>query len=244
MASQIIIGIPGLWEARSGIVHSIAKTSDAKEGSGFFFAGTVLLEIATQIGYTLEVYEPDPGLENAFEIAGQGSIAQSDLELISQHTFTLYVTKDDPSLEAAKGMLRAGRALLKAGGIAVKVESAGIAHSAQQWLQISDSTDPFDFYRAYVTLVRGETTYYSCGMQNFGLADSSIPIRIDSATAATLLNQFNIYQLAEQPSLGNGHTFSVSATSPRFRLKKEKCRWYEVDNPLHNSFGCWHLEPI
>src|SRR5687768_3293759 len=56
-----VIGIPGRWPNRSDIVTSIASRSD-----GYLFAGMVMMKLGTKDGFTLEIYEHDPNLKNAF----------------------------------------------------------------------------------------------------------------------------------------------------------------------------------
>jgi hypothetical protein len=120
----------------------------------------------------------------------------------------------------ARQMLGVGVALLDAGGMAVKVESSGIAHSGARWRELATSDDPFDHYTAFVTLIGRADCFYSCGMHSFGLPDSAVPRDIDIQEAAQLLNVFNRYLLVQSPALVDGHTFSVAADAPCFRLRK------------------------
>ena len=239
MGKQIIIGVPGLWETRSDIVRAIASKS-----GGFLFAGLVLMNTATKDSYTLEVYDHDPELAHAFEIAGRTHLTKEDIERIAVHRSTLYVLSSDVSVEDARRMLGVGRALLSAGGLAVKVESTGVAHSAAQWNAYAESDDSFQLYCAFVTLVGGVEYNYSCGMHNFGLPDTSVDSQLGLEEGADLINRFNYFQLAESPLLADGHTFSVTAEAPPYKLKKEICELYGPDEPFHNPFGRWHLIPI
>jgi hypothetical protein len=147
-------------------------------------------------------------------------------------------------MEWARRMLRVGCALLQAGGIAVKVESTGIAHSADKWMEFARSGDLFQLYRAFVTLIKGSEYFYSCGMHNFGLPDVSVGSNLGPDDASRLLNQFNCFVLSENPALADGETFSVAAGASRYGLKKERCELYPHDDPFYNPFGRWHLIEI
>jgi hypothetical protein len=126
----------------------------------------------------------------------------------------------------------------------VKVESAGVAHSREQWMQAWASEDPFDIYSLYVILVGGEDRYFSCGMQNFALPDAAVPTSIEIGEAAHILNVFNLFQLIDSPVLNDGETFGVDADAPRFRLKREPYdEGYTPGDPLHNPHGLWSLQP-
>jgi len=236
MDAKIIIGIPGPWATRTDIVTTIAQRS-----GGFVFAGLVLMDTVTNQGFTLEVYDHDPTLHEAFRLAGGGRISDADIRAIAQHRHTLYCISSVVSLEAARQMLRVGVGLLDAGGLAVKVESSGVAHNATRWRELAASEQLFDVYTAFVSLIGGSDCFYSCGMHSFGLPDAAVPRDLDAKEAARLLNIFNHYLVAERPSLGDGHTFSVAPDAPRFRLRKTTCDIYEPRHAFHNPHGIWRF---
>src|SRR5438034_343517 len=70
--------------------------------------------------------------------------------------------------------LRLGDGLLEAGGIAMKCESSGIAHSRSRWLELATlSETESDFWSAlfdaYVQLpIQSEDDFYTCGMHLLG----------------------------------------------------------------------------
>lgn len=239
MGASIIIGVPGHWPSRREVVTSIAERS-----GGFLFAGMVLMEIATKKAFQLAIYEKDAHLAKAFEIAGQGTFSPDQLRRIESHTYTLYALSNDVSNEACRDMLRVGKALIQSGGCAVKVDSAGLAHTSETWKQWAESENLFDVYRAFVILVGAAEQYYSCGMHNFGLEDTTVGRELPPDEAADLMNCFNHWRLSENPAVKDGETFSVSCDAPHYRLRKRRCEWFEEKDSFHNPFGIWHLEPV
>jgi hypothetical protein len=235
--STIILGLPGTWPTRSDIVASIAGLSE-----GLIFAGKILLDTTTYQSYQLDIYEHDPELVRAFALAGRRSLTEADLAAIDAHTHTLYVIGKGGSSERAKLLMQVGARLLRAGGLAVKVESAGVAHSASDWQTLTAASEPSALYSAYVTLVGNEKHFYSCGMHNLGLPDAIVPGTLLPNDAAQLLETFLLYLLLEQPNLNNGHTFSTSPQAPRYRLQLAPCTLYEADDPFYNPYGMWVLE--
>ncbi|HEY1084723.1 MAG TPA: hypothetical protein VGE29_20830, partial [Prosthecobacter sp.] len=132
--------------------------------------------------------------------------------------------------------------LRRAGGLAVKVESSGVAHEWDRWFSLlSGST--FDAYCSAVTLIADSERYYSCGMHHFGLPESSLPRSIEIAAAADLMNRFNIYQIAEHPQLVSGHTFSTASDAPFYRLALSPDSRHDADDLFHNPHGVWDLSP-
>jgi hypothetical protein len=235
MNDKIVIGIPGRWQSRQDLVTSIAKNSN-----GYLLAGQVLINAASRNACEVDVHEHDPSLTRAFQIAGRSRLPVGLIDQIARHTFTLYLIGADLSSSGVANMHAFGAAILRSGGIAVKVESAGIAHSAEQWLQRHDNA-ALKLYPLFSTYVGSSNYYYSCGMKNFGCPDSSIS-NVSSDVAAQTMHSFNRYQLTKLPKLQDGHTFSLSPQSPRYRLTHLPYG-YSADDPLDNPFGRWHMEP-
>ena len=237
MNDRIVIGIPGEWPSRSDLVKSIASQS-----SGYLFAGVVLMELATSKTCKLEVYEHDAGLHRAFEIAGGDRISPHLLARIASHTFTAYLTGSELSHAGVAQMRRFAAAVLRSGGIAVKVDSTGIAHPSEAWLQDIEDDSISTLYPLFHTYVGSSEHFYSCGMKNFGLPDCSVDSSVSASIAAQTMHVFNQYQLSEAPALEDGHTFSIAAGAPTFRVSRQPYG-YEPDDPLDNPFGRWHLRP-
>lgn len=232
--SNIIIGVPGMWKDRSDIVISIAK------GEHFLFAGHILMEVATHRGCEIEIYDFDPQLEAAFRTAAQGRMTEGELKAIGQHHHTLYLLSKSASVEIARDMMGFAKGLLECGGLGVKIESSGVAHSAARWAAFAPS-DSFDLLCAFVTLVGGDP-FYSCGMHNFALPDCQMAPVLNPIDAATIMNGFNSYRLEEAPVLEEGHTFSLEQDGLMFQLSKRQDEKFVENNPFHNPNGVWNLE--
>lgn len=202
------------------------------------------MEIATKNAFRLEIYEHDPNLKKAFSIAGRGRLTEEDLEAIGSHTYTLYLIADGGSADVAKKLLRATNALLKSGGIAVKIESAGVAHRVDQWAEFCSHDHPGSLLQAFVIYIGGDGFYYSCGMHNLGHRDVIVEADIEPDEAAKLLHTFLLYLLIENPTINDRETFSIDASAPRYRLFREPCTKYAADDLFHNPYGMWKMVPV
>lgn len=234
----IVVGIPGQWADRSAILESIARHS-----GGYLFAGMVLMHVETKWSCSLEIYENDPDLLRAFEIAGAGRFSAAQLDEIDNHTFTLYLSCDGGSLESARALMNAATALLNCGGSGVKIESAGIAHTPERWKELDASKLPVALMHAFVTYVGGDSVFYSCGMQNIGFRDAVVNAEISPNDAANLLFTLNAYIALENATIGDAETFSVDATSPGYRVSKKPCVMFATDDLFHNPYGIHDLAP-
>jgi hypothetical protein len=121
-------------------------------------------------------------------------------------------------------------------------ESSGVAHSAGDWQTLTAAPELSAHYFAYVTLIGDHGRFYSCGMHNLGLPDAIVPGTLPPNDAAQLLETFLLYLLLEQPNLKNGHTFSINAQAPQYRIQIASCTFYEEDDPFYNPYGMWVLE--
>ncbi len=232
---EIVLGIPGSWPSTDEIGRQIIAGSE-----GLFFSGSVLISAETAQVMQLEVADYDPNLRHAFELSAGEPHSQSVLDAIDRHTFTLYLIGEGGSLDTAQNMMDVAAGLLKAGGLAVKVESAGTSHSAQTWMELAGKKNVLSLFEAYVTLVKAEGEFYSCGMHNLGLRDVSVPGQLPAGEAARLLQGFLQYMLFENPPLETGQTFSLDDRN-LYQLIAEPCTTYTQGDLLHNPFGIWRL---
>lgn len=236
---QIIIGVPGFWSSRKEFIKDIAEKS-----SGYLYAGGILIDTLSGDKWVLELHEYDSNLLRAFEIAGQNSITDSELNSIADHTFTAYIVGEGGSTDSALAIMPAVSALLNAGGIAVKVETAGKAHSKYDWLLLTDDKSLTALYYAYVTLVADQNEAYSCGMHNLGLPDAVIAVGPSIEETLTTLEAFLLYMLLEKPNLHDGNTFSINERSSVYSLTFVQNYLYADDDLFYNPYGNWKLSRV
>ncbi|RYD32847.1 MAG: DUF4261 domain-containing protein [Verrucomicrobiaceae bacterium] len=239
MSQEAIICIPGPWADRTKFIEAIIKHQP--EGR-FLFAGKILSHIGGNDYVSLDFCDPYDGMRKAFRIAGQGRISEGTLDLIQNHEGVAYLHFPLNWLEQRERLVKFTKALQEAGGFAVNVESSGVAHEWDRWFSLLTGSS-FDVYCSAVTLIGAAERYKSCGMHHFGLPECSLSRDIDVHEAADLMNRFNMYQIDERPRLASGHTFSLDAETPCFRLTLSADSSYDPDDPFHNPHGVWDLEP-
>jgi len=238
--AQIIVGVPGAWRDRSAFVRAVASAGATPR---YRAAGALLLDQRTDARYEVEVYDRDPSLVEAFSIASGRRLTPVELAAIASHTCTVYLVGSDPSLTGARAMIEVTDHLLVAGGLAVKIESSGLAHGARRWRKLAADGSTLATYSAFVTLVGGGggDYHYSCGMHNLGMPDGSIDGSVNPHDAASILTAFNHWRLLERPRLEAGDWFAPDLSSPGFTLSHHEFGYDEGD-PLNNPLGRWHLE--
>jgi hypothetical protein len=223
--------------------------------------------ILAEGGVEHEFRGQDPRMRKAFEASAcrvRPSLDDEEFARIGRHATVLYVLSTNfPASEGpavSHSFLRLGRRLLEAGGIAMKCESSGIAHSRSRWVELAAQAVEGQkvaslrgagsgfwsaLYQAYVRLpIQSEDSFYTCGMHLLGKPDLIVATELTPANKAVeLFDVFAMYLLAECPDGGfaSGHTFQASKTAPRFRVVWEQCTDYEEDEFFFNPFGRWRF---
>ena len=206
------------------------------------FAGMILAHPKGNDHVRLDFGDFDERMLQAFKLGGQGELTSLALEEVALHRSVVYLHFPFDIVSQKARLLKFTDVLSKCGGIAVKLETSGIAHEWKRWFDLLGSINPFDTYCASVVLVGDEKFYYSCGMHNFRLPDVQISNSLDGEQAADLMNRFNYWQIVEEPVLKSGHTFSLTADSEHFRLAFLKDERHSEDDLFHNPSGVWELQ--
>ena len=235
--SQIIICVPGMWRDRDELVRKIAEQSGA-----ISLIGDKLTETQSKTVFELQVEAHDPRMAAAFRAVGPHWADTDVMQQIEQHTLVTYLIGRGGSHGRAVALMLAAAALVKAGGVGVKIESSGIAHSPQAWLKFVDERHLFSAHEAFVVFVTDEDIY-TCGMHSFGLRDAVIAIG-EADDPVELLRVFTWYLFTETPAIRPGQTFSVAAGQPRYRVSEEECTQYESGELFKNQHGMWRLSRI
>jgi len=206
-------------------------------------AGEVLFNPILDRHYSIEICERDGRMRTAFEVAGKVTkVDPHFLSLIDSHQTVVYISGTTGKLLEAKNIALAASALLKAGGLGVKVETAGKAFEADNWNQYLESFEEHHLYSLFVvdSLLNEDESVMSCGMQNLGLPDT-IVYGESFQDAVQLIKVFNHYQLIDKPVINSNETFGVSMDAPRYRITKETKPPYEGDELFGNPGGMWKL---
>lgn len=237
-SARIVLRIPGPWESHEALAQAIAA-----QDNDMILAGNTLRR--GDRSARAEIVEHDPDLRDAFAQTGR-LFSESDLAAIARHRSAAWLIGEGGSLEAGREMITFADALLRAGGLAVKVETSGVAHRAQDWLTQSarKETHVGALFIAYVALVASRGAVYSCGMHSLGFPDAILSADLPPQRAGQLLKDFLMYLLHEQPVLTDEHTFAVSGDETRFRLTREAKPLFPADHLLHNLYGWWRLTPL
>ncbi|MCO5165750.1 MAG: DUF4261 domain-containing protein [Planctomycetes bacterium] len=134
--------------------------------------------------------------------------------------------------------------LRDAGAIAVRLEQSKVGWEAARWLELFSSDDPWQWHRGAVAFLSDDGALQSCGMHAFSLPDVRVALDGEDAGALQeLASVLDVYQLAEDPPLRSGQTFSPDAGAPRRVVERWPDAGYPEGHPCHNEYGVWRLGP-
>lgn len=234
---ELLLCVPGPWKDRSDFVRAVISETKGE----FMFAGMILANPSRKDHVPLDFAPHDPQMRQAFELAGQRKLPAQLLDRIGGHLGVAYLHFPVRIISEKERVVTFTKVLERCGGLAVKIESAGVAHEWNHWFAALSSENPFDLYRTFVTLIGDTNHYYSCGMHHFGLPDAEVDRSVEINEAADLMNQFNYWQIVEEPKLASGHTFSISPDAPRYRITQKDDSRHEPADLFHNVNGLWNL---
>lgn len=237
-----VLCIPGPWKDDLELKLALVKATDGE----YIAAGGVMMNTKSKFHNTIEFCTRDERMKESFSIAGKiTGITDNLLHEINDHKSVVYITAPTGNSIRAREIALAGAALLSAGGIGLKVESAGKAFEKEAWLTLANNPLEGSLYEMFVvdSLMMPDGTVFSCGMQNLGLRDciiSGIPFQ----ESTDVLRILGFYQLLETPDIAPGQTFTSDVSSPIYRFSEEANAPYKGDELFGNPFGMWRLELI
>lgn len=232
---NIILCIPGIWQNHQALLHALLTHE-----TGYIYAGLIVKSLTSEYYAEIEEYKNDPNVSQAFRQQSMNRFSERELQEIEQHNMVIYVICKAGSIALAQQALLLGQALLKAGGLAIKIETSGLTHLRSDWLNF-DAHNPIDIYKAFIPIVSDQKLIYSCGMHQFGKADGCINLKVEHASF--ILNQFLLYLLTESPTLIEKQTFSAEEGAEKLELyKKESRDFFDEDSLYFNQLGVWMLK--
>ncbi len=237
---KVIVCIPGPWRDQAAFSRAVS----AATGGAYAHSGTELRAAESGAAMEAEYCGSDTRMRRSFAVGGQGTIAEEELDAIAGHGGVVYLLTGETGLGRLHIIHNFMKICLDAGGLGVKFENSGTAHSARSWRGSDFYGDTLSLLRAHIFLISGPDHYYSCGMHIFGLPDVAVTTRLDNAKAGYLLTEFNHYHVFESPVFTDGQTFSLAKDAERYRIRLSEDTFNTGVECFANPFGRIELMPI
>lgn len=236
---RIDLRIPGPWTSPQHLYDALAR-----EKTGYEPGDAILTHRETGRRFELSVSEPDGQIADVF--GGGPRISRKEVRMIRAHKVKLHVSTPGGSVEAARAVMDAAAALLRAGGYGVMVDNSGATHPPGDWLDLArDPDDPGGLYWAYVVVTADDEEAYSAGMHCLGFRDAEIPLNVaegNREAAGFLLHNFLGYTLQSGIPVLDGDRLGDEESS-LLRALAHPCSRFRPGTPFYNPYGVWRLEP-
>jgi hypothetical protein len=155
--------------------------------------------------------------------------------VVDGYTVNVFLSGPGGSMQAARMMMRAGAALVQAGGAGVFIDNSALAHGGRHWLQMTDDGGPDALSFAFVAIVRGQTEVWTMGMHVLGLRDVVMK-RADVEEGGFDIIEVIRYMSRIEKPIEDGHVIA-DLDGPRFRACTQDSPDGQLGSPLHNPIG-------
>jgi hypothetical protein len=158
-----------------------------------------------------------------------------ELRTVDGYTVNAFLSGPGGSLSAARRMMQAGAALVRAGGAGVFIDNSALAHGGHDWLEMTDDASPDALSFAFVAIVRGKADVWTMGMHVLGLRDVVMKRADVEAGGFDIVEVIRYLSQGDKP-VDDGHVIA-DLSGPRFQCFTQDSPAQMARSPMHNPFG-------
>ncbi len=223
---EVALRIPGTWSHPQELIRGLP--------SGFrCTAEGLVLPDAARV--ELGAMGADDKFAAIFRSSCRSPATDDELAAVDGYTVNVLLRGPGGSMQAARTMMQAAAAVVRAGGAGVFIDNSALAHGGRKWLELTADGGPDAVSFAFVTIVRGQTDVWTMGMHVLGLRD------VVMKRAEVESGGFDIIEVVRYLSRGDnpvedGHLLG-DLEGPRFHALAEDGPKAPPGSPLHNPFG-------
>jgi hypothetical protein len=222
----IALRIPGQWSHPADLIQRLPAgcrlTDDA-----------LILPDATEIGFG--AMGADDQFAQIFRTSCRRPATEDELARVDGYTVNVFLSGPGGSMPAARTMMQAAAALVRAGGAGVFIDNSTLAHGGRHWLEMTEDGGPDALSFAFVAIVSGQTNVYTMGMHVLGLRDVVMKRADVEADDFDVVEVIRYLCRGEKP-IDNGHVLT-DLNGPRFQAFTEESPKELAGRPMHNPFG-------
>ncbi len=222
----VVLRIPGQWSHPRELVerlpHGCRVTPEA-------------LILADGARVSLGFMEADDQFPGIFRSSCRRPPTEEELAAADGYTVNVLLSGEGGSIQAARTMMEAGAALVRAGGAGVFIDNSGLAHGGTLWLEMTEDGGPDAVSFAFVAIVRGKADVWTMGMHVLGLPDIVMK-RADVEEAGFDIVEVIRYLARGDKPVGDGHIIA-DLNGPQFQCCAEDGDARMAGTPMYNPFG-------
>ena len=218
--------IPGNWshprELLERMPNGFRLTSD-----------TLVLPDGTQ----LEVFQlpPDDQFVSIFRSSCRRPPREDELAILNGYTVNIGLSGPGGSMKAARTMLQAGSAIVRAGGAGVFIDNCGLAHGGEDWIEMAQDGESDAMSFAFVNIIRGRQEVWTIGMHVMGLPEVVMKSS-DLDDSGDIIIEVIRYICRGDKPIRDGHVLA-DEDGLRFQAGTIGSDPRMVGSPMYNPFG-------
>lgn len=178
---------------------------------------------------------PDGEFPRIFASSCRRPATKDELAVVARYTVNVGLRGPGGSLDSALAMMRAGAAIVRAGGAGVFIDNSALAHGGEDWIKMTDEGSPDAVSYAFASIIRGRRETYTMGMQAMGFPDLVLRSADVDAEGQTIIEILR-YVCGSGRSVDIGHVLA-DENGPRFQVVSKTKDEFAADSPMHNPFG-------
>jgi len=229
---EITFRIPGAWAHPGELIERLP------EGYRLSPDGLILPD-----GQRVEFnpLQPDRQFAEIFASSCRRPATRDEMERVKRYTVNICLSGPGGSLDAARTMMEAAAAIVRAGGAGVFIDNSALAHGGDHWLDFTEDggSDALSF--AFASIIRGKQDAYTVGMHVLGLPEIRMR-RVDIEPEADLIIEVLRYMCRGEKPVDTGHIL-VLEDGQIFHVTSNSPSEFQPGSPMHNPFGCLQLRP-
>jgi len=230
---EIALRIPGKWSGPEEFVRRLPA------GCGVTGEALILPD-STQVEFG--AVPADDQFARIFRSSCRQPATDEELATVDDYTANIYLSGPGGSLPAARRMMQAGAAVVRAGGAGVFIDNSALAHGGHNWLAMAEDGGPDALSFAFVAIIGGNTDVWTMGMHVLGLRDIVMKRADIEADDFDIIEVIRYLARGEKP-VDDGHIIA-DLGGLRFQAFTQDSPEELVGTPMHNPFGRLKLVSI
>lgn len=222
----VALRIPGRWahpkELLAALPVGCRLTAEA-----------LILPDGTEVGFGAA--RADDQFAQIFRSSCRQPPTDEELATVDHYSVNIFLSGPGGSLAAARTMMEAGAAVVRAGGAGVFIDNCGLAHGGRDWLAMTDDGSPDAVSFAFVAIVRGRAEVYTMGLHVLGLRDLTMS-RADVEKGGHDIVELIRYVANGGKPVDDGHVIA-GLDGPKFRVSALADAGEYAQGPMRNPFG-------
>jgi hypothetical protein len=229
----IALRLPGNWAHPGELIERMPRGYRLTPES-------LVLPDGTEIDFS--PLPPDDQFAGIFATSCRNPPTPAELDIVNQYSVNVTLVGPGGSMEAARTMMRAAKAIIEAGAAGVFIDNCALSHGGSDWIAMTDDAGGDALSFAFVSVVDGKSEIWTMGMHTLGLHDIVVDKSDDDNQGDKLIDIIRYMCNSENP-IGIGHIIA-DENGPQYQTFEATPDKFDSDNPMHNPFGRLQLVAV